>query len=87
MSSKTKTTATKEEATPALVPKLRFMEFLEAAGWKPITLEKASTPVTERVGKRKLTPVSISAGIGFVPQAEKFGRDISGNQYQVYTLV
>lgn len=47
----------------------------------------ASTPVTERVGERKLIPVSISAGIGFVPQAEKFGRDISGNQYQLYTLV
>ena len=29
MSSKTKTTATKEEATPALVPKLRFPEFRE----------------------------------------------------------
>ena len=27
MSSKTQTTATKEEATPALVPKLRFPEF------------------------------------------------------------
>jgi len=39
------------------------------------------------VGERKLTPVSISAGIGFVPQIEKFGRDISGNQYRVYTLV
>ena len=34
MSSKTQTTATKEEATPALVPKLRFPEFREAAGWK-----------------------------------------------------
>ncbi len=43
--------------------------------------------MTERVGERKLTPVSISAGIGFVPQSEKFGRDISGNQYQLYTLV
>ena len=30
MSSKTKTTATKEEAKPALVPKLRFPEFHEA---------------------------------------------------------
>ena len=48
---------------------------------------EASTPVTERVGERKLIPVSISAGIGFVPQSEKFGRDISGNQYQLYTLV
>lgn len=34
MSSKTKATATKEEATPALVPKLRFPEFRRAEGWK-----------------------------------------------------
>jgi type I restriction enzyme, S subunit len=87
MISKTKATATREEARPALVPKLRFPEFRRAEEWKPITLEEASTPVAERVGDRKLTPVSISAGIGFVPQAEKFGRDISGNQYRVYTLV
>jgi type I restriction enzyme S subunit len=70
-----------------LVPKLRFPEFREAGEWELITLQQASVPVTERVGQRKLTPVSISAGIGFVPQAEKFGRDISGNQYQLYTLV
>ncbi len=87
MSSKTKTSATKEEARPALVPKLRFPEFRGTEAWKPVTLQEASTPVTERVGERKLTPVSISAGIGFVPQAEKFGRDISGNQYQLYTVV
>ncbi|MEK8048233.1 hypothetical protein [Ideonella margarita] len=80
MSSKTK-------LTPALLPKLRFPEFRGAEAWKPITLHEASTPVTERVGEKKLMPVSISAGIGFVPQAEKFGRDISGNQYQLYTLV
>ncbi len=70
-----------------LVPKLRFPEFRGAEEWKPVTLQESSTPVTERVGERKFTPVSISAGIGFVPQAEKFGRDISGNQYQLYTLV
>lgn len=33
MSSKTKTTATKEEARPALVPKLRFPEFRGAKAW------------------------------------------------------
>jgi type I restriction enzyme S subunit len=33
MSSKTKTTATKEEVRPALVPKLRFPEFRGAEGW------------------------------------------------------
>ena len=70
-----------------LVPKLRFPEFRGTAPWNSISLRNASTPVNERVGERKLTPVSISAGIGFVPQAEKFGRDISGNQYQLYTLV
>ncbi len=71
----------------AHLPKLRFPEFQMAAPWGITSLKDASTPVTERVGERKLTPVSISAGIGFVPQAEKFGRDISGNQYQLYTLV
>jgi type I restriction enzyme S subunit len=33
MSSKTKTTDTKDEATPTFVPKLRFPEFQEAEGW------------------------------------------------------
>lgn len=87
MRSKNKATATKGEPTPGLVPKLRFPEFRDAETWRPVPLREASTPVTERVGERKLTPVSISAGIGFVPQAEKFGRDIAGNQYQLYTLV
>jgi type I restriction enzyme S subunit len=75
-----------KKGTP-LTPKLRFPEFRGAAACKAISLKEASNPVTERVGERKLTPVSISAGIGFVSQAEKFGRDISGNQYQLYTLV
>lgn len=35
MSSKTQTTATQEEAKPALVPKLRFPEFRGAEGWAP----------------------------------------------------
>ncbi len=87
MSSKSKTTAAKQVGTHALAPKLRFPEFRNAEAWKTVSLQEASTPITQRVGERKLTPVSISAGIGFVPQAEKFGRDISGNQYRLYTLV
>ena len=70
-----------------VTPRLRFPKFLDRDGWKGVSLGDASTPVSQRVGGRKLTPVSISAGIGFVPQAEKFGRDISGNQYALYTLV
>jgi len=87
MSSKQERSDVMEDSKLKLVPKLRFPEFREADVWKLVTLKKASVPVTERVGKRKLTPVSISAGVGFVPQAEKFGRDISGNQYQLYILI
>ena len=87
MSNKAKTTAMKKNGKSELKPKLRFPEFRDAEDWKLVRLKDASVPVVERVGQRILTPVSISAGIGFVPQAEKFGRDISGNQYQLYTLV
>jgi type I restriction enzyme S subunit len=74
------------DTVQTLVPKLRFPEFQDAPEWENPTLEEVSIPVVERVGDRKLTPISISAGIGFVPQTEKFGRDISGNQYRFYTL-
>ena len=86
MSSKAKSAAARDGGS-GLVPKLRFPGFRDAPAWEQVSLRSASVPVNERVGERKLTPVSISAGIGFVPQAEKFGRDISGNQYQLYTLV
>ncbi len=69
------------------MPRLRFPEFRFRQDWGSTLLSNASVPITERVGNRKLTPVSISAGTGFVPQAEKFGRDISGKQYTLYTLV
>jgi len=54
MSSNTKTTAPKEEATPALVPKLRFPEFRSAEGWEQETIGKVcksfsgGTPSTTR---------------------------------------
>lgn len=71
---------------PTVVPRLRFPEFTAIPGWENTLLGDASIPITKRVGDRKLTPVSISAGVGFVRQSEKFGRDISGNQYALYTL-
>ncbi len=76
-----------QQPAQELKPLLRFPEFGEQEGWKTLKLEDVSIPVTERVGERKLVPVSISAGTGFVAQAEKFGRDISGNQYRLYTVV
>ncbi|MFK3881275.1 restriction endonuclease subunit S [Pantoea agglomerans] len=76
-----------ENEKKLLVPRLRFPEFQEDSEWLAPTLGDVSEPVNERVGNRKLMPISISAGVGFVTQSEKFGRDISGSQYKLYTVV
>jgi len=68
-------------------PNVRFPEFQAAGDWAVPVLKDISVLIDERVGDRKLTPISISAGVGFVAQTEKFGRDISGNQYKLYTVV
>lgn len=70
-----------------LVPKLRFPEFRDDREWVATPLRQLCTPISEKVGKAKLTPVSITAGKGFVSQASKFGRDISGDQYRNYTYL
>lgn len=43
--------------------------------------------LTERAGQDKYETVSISAGIGFVNQAEKFGKELSGKQYEKYIVL
>lgn len=70
-----------------LVPKLRFPEFRDDGDWVATPLRQLCTPISEKVGNSKLTPVSITAGKGFVSQASKFGRDISGDQYRNYTYL
>ena len=73
MRSKMKTTATKEEATPALVPKLRFPEFREAAGWETTPLGELGAIVTGKTPSTKeddlwggemlfITPTDITEG-------------------------
>jgi type I restriction enzyme S subunit len=52
--------------------------------WKNNTLGDVADRIVDKVGKQKLITVSISAGLGFVSQAEKFSRDISGKQYKNY---
>jgi len=71
----------------ALVPRLRFPEFRGAGEWNNFKLTQISERLQEKVGSRKLTTVSITAGFGFVSQVEKFGRDISGEQYKNYILL
>lgn len=55
--------------------------------WKKVKLGDVTQQITKTVGNLKIKTASISAKIGFVPQAEKFGRDISGEQYSKYTLI
>lgn len=70
-----------------LVPEFRFPEFAGAGEWGNKPLSEVSDRITEKVGDNKLTPVSITAGFGFVSQSEKFGKDISGDQYKNYTYL
>lgn len=66
---------------------MRFPEFKDAGEWEGKCLSDLAERITEKVGTEKLITLSISAGIGFVSQAEKFSRDISGKQYQNYILL
>jgi len=54
-------------------------------GWPEVCLGELFAEVTRKVGEKELTPYSISAGIGFVSQREKWGKDISGSQHKNYT--
>ena len=69
------------------MPRLRFPEFVSAEEWQEYTLDEIANKITEKVGDRQLTTLSISAGVGFISQAEKFSRDISGKQYKNYILL
>lgn len=71
----------------ALVPKLRFSEFHSTGEWNRCILEEVADRITEKVGDRQLITLSISAGVGFVSQVEKFSRDISGKQYENYIVL
>lgn len=70
-----------------LTPRLRFPEFRGKDKWHTKPLRKCCERITKKVGDAQLTPVSISAGVGFVAQDQKFGRDISGAQYSKYTYL
>lgn len=73
-----------KDTKQGIVPVLRFPEFAEAEAWNMPHLREISNRITTKVGYSRLSPISISAGIGFVAQTEKFGRDISGEQYRNY---
>ena len=87
MSSKMKTSVSKEEAPPALVPKLRFPEFRGVGDWTTETLGSVAKISSEKVGDNTCIPMSITSGVGLVSQMEKFGRIIAGSSYANYLLL
>lgn len=55
--------------------------------WQVKRLNEVATELTDRAGQDLYETVSISAGIGFVNQAEKFGKELSGKQYEKYIVL
>lgn len=55
--------------------------------WSLFKLKDISMEIHESAGNSKYETLSISAGIGFVNQANKFGKEISGAQYSKYTVL
>ncbi len=55
--------------------------------WEQKSLGDLFEEIKEKVGNQNITPYSISAGIGFVSQAAKWGKNIAGKQYEKYTHI
>lgn len=57
------------------------------ADWESIPLRSLVEEISETTGSSIIETVSISAGIGFVNQAKKFGKELSGKQYEKYIVL
>lgn len=55
--------------------------------WKVVRLSDITKPINDKAGERKFETLSISSGVGFVNQANKFGKELSGKQYVHYTVI
>lgn len=69
-----------------IVPRLRFPEFV-GRRLKITKLGRISSIVAEKAGENKYTLMSVTSGVGLVPQAEKFGREIAGDSYKNYIVI
>lgn len=75
----------KEASLKGQIQRIMGKKAIDANGWSMVHLGELFSEVTRKVGEKELTPYSISAGIGFVSQREKWGKDISGSQHKNYT--
>ncbi len=55
--------------------------------WSYAKLNEIAVILTETAGKKQYETLSISAGMGFVNQAKKFGKELSGKQYEKYIVL
>ena len=69
------------------LPQLRFPGFRDAPEWEEKLLGGVSALVSERAGTNKYTLMSVTSDVGLIPQVEKFGREIAGNQYKNYYVI
>jgi type I restriction enzyme S subunit len=83
MSSKTQATATKEEAKPALVPKLRFPEFSDPWAHGPLSKVLKEHKLKNTKGRDVF---SVSMEYGIVNQIELLGRSYAAADTAHYTI-
>ncbi|EGK8165633.1 restriction endonuclease subunit S [Campylobacter coli] len=69
-----------------IVPKLRFPEFI-GDKLKITKLGKISSAIKEKARENKYILMSVTSGVGLIPQAEKFGREIAGDSYKNYIVI
>lgn len=69
------------------IPKWRFESFDSYPKWNIKKLGCLMKPINERVGDKKYILMSVTSGVGLVPQVEKFGREIAGNSYKNYYVI
>lgn len=55
--------------------------------WHDVKMSDVTEEIKETAGDKEYETLSISAGVGFVNQAKKFGREMSGAQYSKYTVL
>lgn len=70
-----------------LAPRLRFPEFRDAGEWHSQPLGELAFIIKEKAGDRKCVLMSIKAGVGLIPQIDKFGKEIAGQQYKKYIIL
>ena len=70
-----------------LVPRFRFPEFKDNPKWVAVPLREFSVPINKRAGTNKYILMSVTSGVGLIPQIEKFGREIAGSSYKNYIVI